>query len=554
MADDNELVFLPLGGVGEIGMNMALYGYGPPDERIWMMVDCGITFAHESLPGVDVVFPDTRFIEEERANLAGIVLTHAHEDHYGAVLELWPRLEKQVFATRFTAGLLAAKAEGMQGAPKVPVTVVGQGDRVTVGPFEVEYVALSHSIPEPNALAIRTPLGTVLHSGDWKIDAEPGVGKAIDLPRLAEIGREGVRALICDSTNALREGRSRSEAEVAKALKDVVAAAPARVAVTLFSSNVARIRAVGEAARAAGRSVVVVGRSLWRMIDVAKECGYLGDLTFLEEEAYKDLPRQNVVLLCTGSQGENRAALARIAGGDHRNIDLTKGDTVIFSSRTIPGNERAVNTVINQLCDKGVTIVTDREAPIHTSGHPCRDELRELYGLLKPEVAVPVHGEALHLTRHAELARSLGVGEVMLAENGKMVRLAPGPAEIVDEAPAGVLYRDGNLIVDPDESGVRERRKLSFAGAVFVSLLLDTKGNIIADPEVAVIGLPDTDDVGEPFDAIVVDAVENAIHSIPRSRRRDPDLVGEAARRAARAAVLERWGKKTHVVVMASVV
>lgn len=551
----DELVFLPLGGVGEIGMNLALYGYGPADRRSWMMVDCGISFGDETMPGVDVIMPDIRFIEEERDSLAGIVLTHAHEDHYGAIFDLWPRLRAPVYATPFTAGLMAAKAAGNLGFPDVPVEVRAQGSRFQVGPFDVEYVTLSHSIPEPNALAIRTPLGMVVHSGDWKIDPQPGVGEPIDLDRLAAIGREGVRAFICDSTNAVRDGRSPSEAAVAAGLRDAIAAAPHRVAVTLFSSNVARIRAVAEAARATDRHVVVVGRAIRRVIDVAAECGFMDDLPpFLSEEDFDQLPRKNVVALCTGSQGENRAALARIANGEHPRVKLASGDTVIFSSRTIPGNERSVNAVINGLCTQGIHVVTDRDALVHTSGHPRRDELKEMYGLLKPRVAVPVHGEAYHLAEHGDLAKSLGVEQVVVGRNGDVYQLAPDPAGIVDEAPVGRLYRDGNLIVEPEMSGVRDRRRIGFAGLVTVSIILDKKANIVGDPQVVLMGVPDEDDNGVPFQIIVFDAVEGAVESIPRSRRRDPELVREAARRAARAAVTQRWGKKPVCQVLVTVV
>ena len=553
-ADGNQLVFLPLGGVGEIGMNMALYGYGPPDDRAWMMVDCGITFADSSLPGIDVMMPDTRFVEAELANLAGIVLTHAHEDHYGALLDLWPRLRKPVHATPFTAGLIAAKTISNGFWTEIPVEVHQQGDHFRVGPFEIEYVAMSHSIPEPNALAIRTPLGTVIHTGDWKIDHAPGIGKSIDVKRLRELGDEGVRALVCDSTNALRDGRSPSESEVAAELGKIIAAAPHRVAVTLFSSNVARIKAVADAARAAGRDVVVVGRALWRVIEVARDCGYLDGLRFLEQDAYDSLPRNKVVAICTGSQGEARAALSRIAAGDHRHVQLSPGDTIIFSSFTIPGNEKAVNAVINGLSDKGVNVITNRDAGVHTSGHPRRDELRELYDVVRPKVSVPVHGEAMHLSAHADLARSIGVEDVVVGRNGDIYQLAPDPVGIIDEAPTGLLYRDGDLLLEPDDSGVSERRKLGYAGSVVVALVLDRKANILAEPEVLVQGIPNHDANGDDIETAVLDAVEGAVESIPRQRRRDSELVREAARRAARAAVSERWGKKPMCSVIVSVV
>ena len=548
-----ELVFLPLGGVGEIGMNMGLYGIGPPRHRKWLMVDCGVTFGNETTPGVDVILPDPSFIEQARDDLVGIVLTHAHEDHYGAVIELWPRLRAPVFATPFTAGLLAAKAGEEYGAETVPVTVVEQGHRWTLGPFDLELVPVSHSIPEPNALVIRTALGTVVHSGDWKIDPTPGIGRAIDLARFAEIGNEGVRAFVCDSTNAIRAGRSPSEQDVARSLVDIIRAAPARVAVTTFASNVARLRAVIMAATAADREVVVMGRSMLRVLDVAGELGYLDGLRMpLDEEAYGYLPRDKVVALLTGSQGEPRAALARIASDDHRRVALSPGDLVIFSSRTIPGNEKAVGAIVNALATRGVDVLTDRDALVHVSGHPRRDELAELYGLLKPEVSIPVHGEPLHLAEHAKFARSLGVKEIVVGGDGKIVRLAPGPAAIVGEAPFGHLYRDGRLLLEPDESGMADRRRISFAGAIVVSVGLDGAGEVVHGPEVVLLGIPEHDADGELFEEIVEKAVMGALVSIPRPRRRDAALVAEALRRAARSAVAERWGKKPVCRVVAT--
>ncbi|WP_349360792.1 ribonuclease J [Stappia sp.] len=555
MASESELVFVALGGLGEIGMNMALYGYGPAKDRRWLMVDCGVTFAGPDLPGVDIVVPDTRFIEEERGRLEGIVITHAHEDHYGALVHLWSRFEAPLYMTPFTAGLLAAKVESEPGVDKIPVEVVDQGARFALGPFDLELVAMSHSIPEPCALAIRTPAGTVVHSGDWKIDPTPGIGKPIDIERLAEIGREGVRALICDSTNAVRDGVSPSEMDVAAELATVIKSAKRRVAVTTFASNVARIRSVALAAKAADRDVVVMGRSMFRATEVASELGYMDDLpAFLTEEAYGYLPPEKVVLLLTGSQGEERAALARIAAGDHRNVALSKGDMVIFSSRTIPGNEKAVNAIVNRLAEQQVDIVTDRDALVHVSGHPRRGELTQLYDLLKPQALIPAHGEALHLKAHRDLARDHGIRETVIARNGDVVRLAPGKLDIVDEVPVGIAVKDGLIYGDPEETGVQERRKLSFAGAIVVTVTMDAKGGLIGEPQAALFGLPEVDEEGDDMEDIVIDEVIAALESIPKNRRKNADLVAEAARRAARAAVRECWGKKPLTQALVTVV
>jgi ribonuclease J len=552
--DEDELVFLPLGGVGEIGMNLGLYGLGPRRDRAWIAVDFGIAFEAQDAPGVDVMFPDISYLEEERASVAGMLITHAHEDHFGALVELWPRLRIPVYATAFTANLLQAKLASEPGAQPIPVTVIKPGDRFKVGPFDVEYIPVTHSVPESNALAIRTRLGTVLHSGDWKLDPTPVLGPPTDEARLRAIGDEGVLALVCDSTNAMREGRSPSETEVAAEIAALVREARGRVAFTTFSSNVGRIRSIALAAQGAGRDVVVIGRAIRRMLDVAGELGMLEGLPpFLDEEAYQHLPRHRVVALVTGSQGEPRAALARIAQEDHRNAVLDRGDTLVFSSRAIPGNEVAINRIMNALVSRGVKIVTDRERLVHVSGHPRRDEMRDLYGMIRPRIAVPVHGEAMHLAAHAELARDLGVPDVHVIGNGDVLRLAPGPAGKVDEVEAGRIYRDGTLIGGSEAMGVPARRRLAFNGHVAVSVVLDNRGEVLADPEVELTGIPIADRDGRPFHERVRDAVDEAIGSIPRARRRDPEVVREAVRRAVRANVASAWGKKPNCAVLVSV-
>ena len=553
---EDELVFLALGGLGEIGMNAYLYGIGPPDARKWLMVDLGITFPEgEDDPGIDVIFPDLRFIEEERGALAGLVITHAHEDHIGAVIELWPRLGVPVYATPFTAGMLKAKLAEFGGRLQIPIREVPLNGRFDVGPFDIELVEMSHSIPESSALAIRTPLGLVLHTGDWKNDPTPVIGGKPDQARLTALGDEGVLAVMGDSTNATREGRSPSEREVAKTLAEIIKAAPHRVAVTTFASNVARIKAVADAARAAGRELVVAGRAMHRAISVAIDTGYLPEgFRYLDQQRFSELKRSDVVCLCTGSQGEPRAAMARMAENEHPEIGLDRGDLVIFSSRTIPGNEKAVGWIQNSLVRMGVNVLTDNDALVHVTGHPRRDELRELYAWTRPRILVPMHGEAMHLKAHAELAREVGIPEVQVAYNGEMVRLAPGPVRIVDDAPVGRLFRDGRLIVPSGEGPVRERRKLANVGIVVVALTLSRKGAVMAEPRVVLDGVPYEDEDGEPMDEIVLSAIEGTLRSIPADRRRDTEMVAEATRRAVRSAVSEAWGKKTVVKVLVSVV
>lgn len=536
-------------------MNLYLYGYGPSGDREWLIVDMGITFGSETEPGVDVILPDIRYLEEERPNLKGLLLTHAHEDHFGAVVDLWPRLGGlAVYATPFTAAMLRPKLAEVGLLQDFPLEIMPLGGRRVIGPFEVELITMSHSIPESSGVVIRTDLGTVLHTGDWKLDETPLTSAPTDEPRLKALGAEGITAVICDSTNAVRDGLSPSEADVAIALDQIIREAPRRVAVTTFASNVARIRSVASAARAAGRKLVVVGRAMYRVIEAAQETGYLDpDLPVLAETEFETIPPRKVVALCTGSQGEPRAAMARIALGEHPNVELDAGDCVIFSSRTIPGNERAVARVQNGLADQGVEVITDQDAPVHVSGHPRRGELAQLYCWTTPRIAIPMHGEGKHLEAHARLAKKLGVSEIVRARNGAMVRLAPGSASIIDEVPVGRLYRDGSIITRADDGQVRERRKLSFAGSVAISLVLSEKGALLADPEVALTGLPATDTHGTPFEMIAREAAIGTIESIPRPRRKDQALVSEAVRRGVRAAVNQAWGKKPMCSVLLTV-
>jgi ribonuclease J len=550
----DELVFVPLGGLGEIGMNAALYGFGPERGRKWILVDCGMGFAgEEHMPGVDLMYPDLRYIEERKADLLGIFITHAHEDHIGALAELWPRLRAPVYATRFAVGLLEMRKLSEPGAPKIPLNEIAAGKRLKLGPFDIEYLPVSHSIPESNALAIRTSFGLVVHTGDWKIDPTPYLGNMTSEETFRRLGDEGVLALVCDSTNVVRDGVSPSESEVAASLKQIIADSPHRVAVTTFASNVARIRAVAEAAEACGREVVVVGRAMDRVVDVATECGYLeGLVEFNPPQAYGYLPREKVVALLTGSQGEPRAALARVAEDEHPDIALSPGDRVIFSSRSIPGNEKAVGQIVNSLVRRGIEVISDRTHLVHVSGHPRRDELAQMYAWTRPQIAVPAHGEDLHLGEHAKFARAQGVQNVVKAVNGAVVRLAPGRAEIVHHVPAGRLYKDGDILVDSGDRGVPERRKLSFAGIVSVALAVDARGEIVGDPAIQQMGLPAKTRSGELIADLIDDTVVQVLDSLPRAKRRDPDAVEQAVDRAVRGALRNVWGKKPacHVLVV----
>jgi ribonuclease J len=544
-----ELVFAPLGGVGEIGMNLSVYGLGDGGKRTWLAIDLGVSFAGDDLPGIDLIMPDVAFLVEQRRNLVGLVLTHAHEDHFGAIIDLWPKLRCPIYATPFTAALFEAKRLGEPGAPDIPIKVVPLGSRLTLGPFDVEFVSVSHSIPESNALIIRTPLGNVLHTGDWKLDPTPVIGPPTDEAKLRALGDEGCLAMIGDSTNAVREGRSPSETDVARTILELIVSAKGRVAVTTFASNVARMRAVAEGARVAGREVVVIGRAMARVEQVARETGYLdGIQDFRSAEFYGHMPPDKVVALCTGSQGEPRAALARISEDEHPEVTLGKGDRVIFSSRTIPGNEKAVGRVVNGLIRQGIEVITDRTHLVHVSGHPRREEMAELYSWVRPRIAVPVHGEALHLSEHAALARKAGVSEVILCGDGDLVQLAP-VAGVIDEVPAARLYKDGRLLIDSAAKTVSERRKLSFSGIVIVSMAISDKGALLADPEVELIGIPEVNADKRSMSEIAYDAVVETFEHLPKPRRRDPDAVEESIKRAVRAAVAGNWGKKPVCVV-----
>ncbi|HLJ52690.1 MAG TPA: ribonuclease J, partial [Rhizomicrobium sp.] len=475
----------------------------------------------------------------------------AHEDHIGALIDLWPRLEAPVYATRFAAGLLEARRLSEPGAPDIPIEVLDQGARVTIGPFDVEFIPVAHSIPESCSLAIRTLAGLVVHTGDWKIDATPLVGAPTDEARFKALGDEGVLALICDSTNVLREGESPSEADVAKSLTNLVAGAKGRVLVTAFASNVARLRAAAEAAFANGRQVVVMGRAMERVIAVARECGYLNGVpAFLGMDHFDRLPRDKILALATGSQGEPRAAMARIAEDEHPAASLAPGDMTIFSSRAIPGNEKAVSKIINGLILQGVEVVTDRTNLVHVSGHPRRAELAKIYAWTRPKIAVPAHGEALHLAEHAAFAKAQGVANVVRARNGDIILLDAEQAGVVGEVETGRRYKDGEIVLETGDDCIAQRRKLSFAGVISIALAVTGKGELAGDPDVIIMGLPQKARGGDGMDEIIDATIFETFDNLPRPKRRDPDTLSGAIERAVRNAINAAWGKKPSVHVL----
>ena len=550
---EDELVFLPLGGCDEIGMNLNAYGYGPAHDRRWIIADLGVTFGSLETPGVDLICADPEYLIGEQID--AIFLTHAHEDHIGAVGLLYPRLQTNapIYATPFTAELVRSKMveRGVDPSWLKPVAL---GGTVTAGPFEVTYVTLTHSIPEPNALAIKTPLGTILHTGDWKIDPDPQIGETTDVEGLTALGDEGVLAMVCDSTNVFEEGESGSEESVKQGLIDLISEQKQAVAVTTFASNVARVKSIVEAAEAAGRAVCLVGRSMHRITDAAKSVGILPNtMEFVDESDASQIPAEHILYLCTGSQGEARAALTRIARRDHRNVTFHEGDTVIFSSRQIPGNEKGIFELQNALAEQGVRVITPRMVPypIHVSGHPCRDELRRMYGWVRPKVSVPVHGERRHIMEHATFAKSLQVPNAVTPRNGSLVRLAPGKAEITDLVPSGRLFLDGDRLVPEGAQGIDERRKLSFSGILFATLTLDDSGDVLDGPVVIAKGLSESDGriADESIEPLEI-AAEDAIGRMKKRDRMDDDAVERAVGRALRKACLNTFGHRPIIEVI----
>ncbi|MGF1550342.1 MAG: ribonuclease J [Sphingomonadaceae bacterium] len=540
----NELLFLALGGSGEIGMNVNLYG----TEGKWLMVDLGLTFADPAYPGVDLVLPDLEFIEERRENLVGIVLTHGHEDHIGAIPYLAADLGAPLYATPFTAGLIAAKLEEEGIAEEIELDIVEMGGDFTLGPFGLRYVPLAHSIPEGNALLIDTPHGRIFHTGDWKLDDSPQIGDPSTAEELTRIGDAGVLALICDSTNVFNEAASGSEAEVREGLDRVISEAGGRVLVTTFASNAARLKTLGHVAADTGRRICIAGRSLERILRISRSVGYLSDFPDpVDFDAAMALPPEKLMIVATGGQGEPRAALARIAAGNHP-LELDRGDLVIFSSKEIPGNELAIGRIQNALAANGIRMITERQAFVHVSGHPGRPELAEMYRWIRPEIIVPVHGEMRHMAEQARFARAQGVPHGIVQQNGDLVRLAPGGPTKIGEERTGRLVLDGDIIVPADGAAVGERRKLSRNGHVAVALALGRDGRPAADPLVSLNGVPIAGDERE-FVALLAKAAAEAAAGAGRgSGKRGGGR--EAVRLAVRRAAARLTGKKPVVDVL----
>ena len=538
-----ELLFCPLGGSGEIGMNMNLYAYGKEEDKKWIIVDMGVTFADDSIPGIDLIFPDSGFIQDKKDDLLGIVLTHAHEDHIGAVAHIWPNLKCKMFATPFTAVLIQEKFKEKKIDISNYLEIVPLNSKIKLGPFEIDFVTLTHSILEPNGLSITTPLGTILHTGDWKIDPNPLIGGKIDEKKLKEIGAKGVASMICDSTNIFSPGRAGSEADVRDSLLKIVDSKSQKILVTSFASNVARMESIFYCAKKVGRSICLVGRSMHRIYKAARQCGYLKDLIEpLEPRDAKKVKKNKILYLATGSQGEPMGEMNRIVNVIHPDVFIESGDCVIFSSKIIPGNEKKLYLLQNKIVKENIEIVTEENAFVHVSGHPNRDDLKDMYGWVKPKCVIPVHGEHRHMIEHVAFAKELQIPKTLQIENGDIIKLLPGNSpQVIDKAPSGRIYLDGNLGVDSDAQSIKERKNISINGYLEITLILSNNGKI-KKPIISFKGIPENNNDNFIFD------MEDEIFSICRkfsldNKNQERNLI-ETIKQNCRRLVKDRTGKK----------
>ena len=539
----DELLFCPLGGSGEIGMNMNLFAYGQPGEHKWIMVDIGVTFADDTLPGIDLIYPDPGFIVDKKENLLGIFLTHAHEDHIGAIAHLWPQLKCQIYATPFTAILIKEKFKEKHIDITKYLKIVQLNGTVNLDPFKIEYITLTHSILEPNGLRIETPAGVILHTGDWKIDPEPLIGDKINSNRLQEIGREGVLAMICDSTNVFSIGKAGSELDVRKSMLNIMSSLKKRIIIASFASNVARLETAFCCAEKTGRQISLVGRSMHRIFKAAKKCGYLKNVIDpIDAREAKNISREKIVYLCTGSQGEPMAALMRIANYTHPDVFIEKNDTVIFSSKIIPGNEKKLYKLHNQLVKEGIEVISEENEFVHVSGHPNREDLKEMYEWVKPQCTIPVHGEHRHMIEHVKFANEMKVPNAVQVENGDIVKLYPGKPHVFDKAPSGRLYLDGNISVDEDSQSIKDRKNLSANGYIEATILITPKGNIHKSPLLTFRGIP-IDDTDE-FIYGLEDVIEETTKSFKLGSKKQEHNLIDALKIACRKFSKEKTGKK----------
>jgi len=548
---ENKLIFCPLGGSGEIGMNMNLFGYGKKDTLKWIIVDIGVSFADDTLPGIDLIYPDPGFIVDKKKDLLGIVLTHAHEDHIGAIVHIWPKLECDIYATPFTSALIKEKFKEKKINIEEKLKIVQLNGTVNLKPFSVEYVTLTHSILEPNGLCIKTPLGNILHTGDWKCDPNPLIGPSIDEKKLKEIGKEGVLAMICDSTNVFNPGRAGSEKEVRESLLKIMKLKNKRIIVTSFASNVARMETILYCAEKLGRKISLVGRSMNRIYKAAKQCGYLKNtIDIIEPREAKKIPRNKIVYLCTGSQGEPNGAMTRISNYSHPDILLESGDAVIFSSKIIPGNEKKLFKLHNQFVKSGIEVISEDNAFVHVSGHPNREDLRDMYNWVKPRTVIPVHGEHRHMLEHINFAKEMQVPYPLQIENGDIVQLYPNKEpKIVDKAPTGRVYIDGNVGVGEDSKSIKERKNLAYNGFLQITILTDDEGKLIKKPIVSFKGIPIFDTDAEDFIIDLEDEIFNVCKTFSVNNPKQQSNLVDKLKSNCRKIFKERTGKKPYTNV-----
>jgi len=539
-----ELLFCPLGGSGEIGMNMNLYAYGKEDNQKWIIVDLGVTFADDSIPGIDLIMPDPGFIIDKKNDLLGIVLTHAHEDHIGAVAHIWPELKCKLYATPFTAALISEKFKEKKIDISSYLKIVPLNSKIKLGDFEIDFVTLTHSILEPNGLSIKTPLGTILHTGDWKIDPNPLIGNKIDQEKLEQIGNKGVSAMICDSTNIFSPGRAGSESDVRDSLLKIMELKTKRILVTSFASNVARMESIFYCAKKTGRAICLVGRSMHRIYKVAKKCGYLkGLIDPLEVRDAKKVAKNKILFLATGSQGEPMGAMNRIINGSHPDVFLEEGDCVIFSSKIIPGNEKKLYNLQNHIVRNNIEIISEENAFVHVSGHPNRDDLKDMYKWVKPKSVIPVHGEHRHMQEHVNFAKEMQVPKALLIENGDIIKLLPGEAPmVIDKAPSGRVYLDGSINVETDAQSIKDRKNLSINGYLEITLLVSNNGKI-KKPIISFKGIPEKEN-SEHFIFDMEDEIFNICKTFSLDNKNQQKNLIETIKQNCRRIVREKTGKK----------
>ena len=544
-----QLLFCPLGGSGEIGMNLNLYAYGKEENQKWIAVDMGVTFADDSIPGVDLIYPDPSFLLDKKKDLLGLVLTHAHEDHIGAITIIWPELKCKIFATPFTATLIKEKFK----EKKIDITdylkIVPLNSKINLGPFEIDFITLTHSIPEPNGLSIKTPAGIILHSGDWKCDPNPLVGERINDAKLKSIGNQDVLAMICDSTNVISEGRAGSESDVRESLVKIISNLKKKIIVTSFASNVARMETIFYCAKKTNRQISLVGRSMHRIYKAAKQCGYLQNIIEpVDPRDAKNISREKIIYLCTGSQGEPMGAMRRISSGIHPDVYLDKGDTVIFSSKIIPGNEKKLYAMHNEIVKKGVEIITEENSFVHVSGHPNRDDLKDMYNWIKPRCVIPVHGEHRHMIEQAKFAKEMQVPHSVQVENGDIVRIFPGDKPvIIDKAQSGRMYLDGSIGVREDSSSIKERKNLAANGYLEVTLIVSNNGKI-KKPIISFKGIPE-DETSDAFVFDIEDEVTNMCRTFSLQNKKQEINLIEALKQTCKKIIRNKTGKKPYTTI-----